>query len=394
MKRLAILCAGVLAIAACSENGNGKKSEPPAVPVTVAAATLRDIPVTLQVVGRSEAFESVTLKSRVDGQVDAVLFTEGQHVNQGDVLIRLDPTDFAARLQQAEATAARDEALTAKMRADTARYTALKERNFVSEEKVNDVRTNEATAAANLRASKAAVEVARLQLSYATIRAPITGIVGARLVFPGSAVKANDVALAVVNRVRPLLISFAVPERYLPQIRAVRQDGGLKVDITEPADASRHFEGTVRFIDNTVDASTGTILLKAELPNKDEALMAGQYLNVALVLDTLKQAVRRAEQRRPAGGRKATTCTCLKEDGHVDLRRVEALAAQDGFTAVRGNVKAGEAVVTDGHLRLTPGARAKVRDKAAGGKEDETSRATQPGCRHACSCRNYAFAAR
>ncbi|MFT3961706.1 efflux RND transporter periplasmic adaptor subunit [Propionivibrio sp.] len=378
MKRLAILCAGVLAIAACSENGNGKKSEPPAVPVTVAAATLRDIPVTLQVVGRSEAFESVTLKSRVDGQVDAVLFTEGQHVNQGDVLIRLDPTDFAARLQQAEATAARDEALTAKMRADTARYTALKERNFVSEEKVNDVRTNEATAAANLRASKAAVEVARLQLSYATIRAPITGIVGARLVFPGSAVKANDVALAVVNRVRPLLISFAVPERYLPQIRAVRQDSGLKVDITEPADASRHFEGTVRFIDNTVDASTGTILLKAELPNKDEALMAGQYLNVALVLDTLKQAVS-VPSNAVQQGAEGNYVYVLKEDGHVDLRRVEALAAQDGFTAVRGNVKAGEAVVTDGHLRLTPGARAKVRDKAAGGKEDETSRATQPG---------------
>lgn len=378
MKRLAILCAGVLAIAACSENGNGKKSEPPAVPVTVAAATLRDIPVTLQVVGRSEAFESVTLKSRVDGQVDAVLFTEGQHVNQGDVLIRLDPTDFAARLQQAEATAARDEALTAKMRADTARYTALKERNFVSEEKVNDVRTNEATAAANLRASKAAVEVARLQLSYATIRAPITGIVGARLVFPGSAVKANDVALAVVNRVRPLLVSFAVPERYLPQIRAVRQDGGLKVDITEPGDASRHFEGTVRFIDNTVDASTGTILLKAELPNKDEALMAGQYLNVALVLDTLKQAVS-VPSNAVQQGAEGNYVYVLKEDGHVDLRRVEALAAQDGFTAVRGNVKAGEAVVTDGHLRLTPGARAKVRDKAAGGKEDETSRATQPG---------------
>lgn len=378
MKRLAILCAGVLAIAACSENGNGKKSEPPSVPVAVAAATLRDIPVTLQVVGRSEAFESVTLKSRVDGQVDAVLFTEGQHVNQGDVLIRLDPTDFAARLQQAEATAARDEALTAKMRADTARYTALKERNFVSEEKVNDVRTNEATAAANLRASKAAVEVARLQLSYATIRAPITGIVGARLVFPGSAVKANDVALAVVNRVRPLLVSFAVPERYLPQIRAVRQDGGLKVDITEPGDASRHFEGTVRFIDNTVDASTGTILLKAELPNKDEALMAGQYLNVALVLDTLKQAVS-VPSNAVQQGAEGNYVYVLKEDGHVDLRRVEALAAQDGFTAVRGNVKAGEAVVTDGHLRLTPGARAKVRDKAAGGKEDETSRATQPG---------------
>ena len=377
MKRLAIILAGTLAIAACSENGNGKKAEPPAVPVAATAAVLRDIPVTLQVVGRSEAFESVTLKSRVDGQVDAVLFTEGQHVNQGDVLIRLDPTDFAARLRQAEATAARDEALVAKMRADTARYTALKERNFVSEEKVNDIRTNEATAAANLRASKAAVEVARLQLSYATIRAPITGIVGARLVFPGSAVKANDVTLAVVNRVRPLLVSFSVPERHLPQIRAVRRDGSLKVDITEPGDASRHFEGTVRFIDNTVDASTGTIQLKAELPNKDEALMPGQFLNVALVLDTLKQAVsvpNNAVQQGAEGN-----YLYVLRDGRVDLRRIEVLAAQNGFTAVRGNLQAGDIVVTDGHLRLTPGARARIRDEAAGGKADGTSKASQPG---------------
>ena len=377
MKRLAIILAGTLAIAACSENGNGKKAEPPAVPVAASAAVLRDIPVTLQVVGRSEAFESVTLKSRVDGQVDAVLFTEGQHVNQGDVLIRLDPTDFAARLRQAEATAARDEALVAKMRADTARYTALKERNFVSEEKVNDIRTNEATAAANLRASKAAVEVARLQLSYATIRAPITGIVGARLVFPGSAVKANDVTLAVVNRVRPLLVSFSVPERHLPQIRAVRRDGSLKVDITEPGDASRHFEGTVRFIDNTVDASTGTIQLKAELPNKDEALMPGQFLNVALVLDTLKQAVS-VPNNAVQQGAEGNYLYVLK-DGRVDLRRIEVLAAQNGFTAVRGNLQAGDIVVTDGHLRLTPGARARIRDETAGGKPDGTSRAGQPG---------------
>ena len=215
MKHLALIAAGVLTLAACSDNSVKKKPEQPPVPVTAVKATVRDIPLTLQVVGRAEAFESVALKSRVDGQIAAVLFTEGQHVNQGDVLIRLDPTDFAARLQQAEATAARDEALIAKTRADTARYTALKERNFVSEEKVNDIRTNEAAATANLRASKAAAEVARLQLSYATIRAPISGIVGARLVFPGSAVKANDVTLAVVNRVRPLLVSFAVPEKHL-----------------------------------------------------------------------------------------------------------------------------------------------------------------------------------
>jgi multidrug efflux system membrane fusion protein len=377
MKRPAILFACVLA-AACSRDDAGNETQQPPVPVTAARAVLRDIPVVLQVVGRSEAFESVTLKSRVDGQVEAVLFTEGQHVNQGDVLIRLDPTDFAAHLRQAEAAAARDVALLAKMRADTARYATLKERNFVSEERVADVRTNEATAAADLRATRAAAEVVRLQLSYATIRAPISGIVGARLVFPGSAVKANDVTVAVINSVRPLLVGFAVPERYLPQLRAVRKEGRLKVDVTEPGDASRHFEGGVRFIDNTVDASTGTIQLKAELPNEDEALMPGQFLNVALVLDTLEQSVSvpsNAVQQGPEGN----YLYVLQDDGSVDLRHVEVLAAQDGFTAVRGNLKADETVITDGQLRLVPGAKAVVRSSEAEGGAKTAGAADQPG---------------
>ena len=377
MRFLAIGIAVLLSISGCSDNGKEKKAEPPPVPITATSAVLRDIPETLRVVGRSEAFESVTVKSRVDGQVAEVLFTEGQHVKQGDVLIRLDPTDFSARLQQAQATAARDEALVAKSRADTQRYATLKERNFVSEEKVNDIRTNEATAAANLRASKATVEVARLQLSYATIRAPITGIVDARLVFPGSAVKANDVALAVINRVRPLLVSFSVPEKHLSQIRAVRRDGVLNVDITEPSNASQHFEGTVRFVDNTVDVSTGTILLKAELPNQDETLMPGQFLNVSLVLGTLKQAVS-VPSNAVQQGSEGSYLYVIKE-GRADLRPVETLASHDGFTAVRGEVQAGDIIVTDGHLRLTPGARAKIRGNAADGDKNKTTETSPPG---------------
>ena len=373
MKQITLLVAVCLTLTGCSESGAKKKTEPPPVPVTAAKAVARDIPVSLQVVGRAEAFESVVMKSRVDGQVAAVLFTEGQHVNQGDVLIRLDPTDFAARLQQSEATAARDEALIAKMRADTARYTALKERNFVSEEKVNDIRTNEAAATANLRASKAAVEVARLQLSYATIRAPITGIVGARLVFPGSAVKANDVTVAIVNRVRPLLVSFAVPEKHLPQLRAARQAGNLKVDVTQAGDTSQHFEGTVRFIDNSVDVSTGTILLKAELPNQDEKLTPGQFLNVSLLLDTLRQAVT-VPNNAVQQGADGNYVYAVKDDASVEMRRVEALASEEGFTAVRGAVRVGETIVTDGHLRLTPGAKIKIKEEAPAGKPASAAR--------------------
>lgn len=367
MRTTALILTVGLALVGCSENDARKKADPPPVPITATQAVARDIPVKLQVVGRAEAFESVVMKSRVDGQVAAVLFTEGQHVNQGDVLIRLDPTDFAARLQQAEATATRDAALIAKTRADTARYTALKERNFVSEEKVNDIRTNEAAATANLGASRAAAEVARLQLSYATIRAPITGIVGARLVFPGSAVKANDVTVAVVNRVRPLLVSFAVPERHLPQLRAARQAGPLKVDVTQAGDTSQHFEGTVRFIDNAVDASTGTILLKAELPNQDEKLTPGQFLNVSLLLDTLRQSVA-VPSKAVQQGADGNYLYTVKEDSSVEMRRIEVLASENGLTAVRGAIQVGETIVTDGHLRLTPGTKVRIKEEPPSGK--------------------------
>ncbi len=372
--RTAFLVIGILAIASCSEDGAKKKMEPPPVPVTVAKAVEQDIPVTLQVVGRAEAYESVALKSRVDGQVAAVLFTEGQHVKQGDVLIRLDPGDFAARLQQAEATAARDDALIAKSRADTARYAALKERNFVSEEKVNDIRTNEAAAAANLRASKAAAQVARLQLSYATIRSPITGVVGARLVFPGSAVKINDTTVAVINRVRPLLVSFSVPEKHLPRLRATMKSGSgssgrMKVDVNLPGDRSQHFDGEVRFIDNTVDATTGTILMKAELPNDDEKLTPGQFLNVTLLLDTLTNAVT-VPSEAVQQGVEGNFLFVVKDDHRVEVPKIETAAADGRVTAISKGLKAGETVVTDGQLRLNPGVKVKVTEVGSPGKND------------------------
>ncbi len=365
--RLALLIISLLTLAACSEGNAKKKGEAPPVPVTAATATTRDIPVTLKVVGRAEAYESVVLKARVDGQVAAVLFTEGQHVKQGDVLIRLDPNDFAARLQQAEATVARDEALIAKTRSDTARYTALKEKNFVSEEKVNDIRTNEAAATANLRASKAAVEVARLQLSYATIRAPFSGIVGARLVFPGSSVKINDTTLAVVNRIRPLLVAFAVPEKHLPRLRAAMAaaaDQRMKVDVSLPSDASQRYDGTVHFLDNAVDAATGTIQMKAVLANDDEKLTPGQFLNVTLLLDTLAGAVAIPNEAVQQGA-EGNFVYVVKDDQSTEVRAITAAASDAGYTAVAKGLRTGETVVTDGQLRLAPGVKVKLRDAAA-----------------------------
>lgn len=367
LDRRAPLFLTALLLAACSGNADDKKTAPPPVPVATAQATARDVPLAVDVVGRAEAFESVTLKARVDGQVAAVLFTEGQRVAQGEVLVQLDPTDFTARVRQAEASVARDEALLAKAHADTLRYVALKGRNFVSEEKVNEVRTGEAAAAATLRADQAALDLARAQLSYATVRAPFAGVVGARLVFPGSAIKTNDTALAVVNRVRPLLVSFSVPEKHLPRLRAAlaagKGIGALKVAVSLPGDSAHRFEGAVRFLDNAVDAATGTIQMKAELPNVDEKLTPGQFLSVSLQLDTLRQAVtvpNEAVQQGPEGN----FIFVVKADSSVEVRKVEAGASTGGLTVVAKGLQAGETVVTDGQLRLTPGARIRSKEDA------------------------------
>jgi multidrug efflux system membrane fusion protein len=355
-----LLSISLAALAACTEGNGTKKFEPPPVPVTTAQATENDVPVTLQVVGRAEAYESVVLKARVDGQVAAVLFTEGQHVKQGDILIRLDPADFTARLRQSSATAARDQALLIKTHADTARYTALKERKFVSEEKVNDVRTTEIAATANLRASKAAEELARLQLSYASIRAPFSGIVGARLVFPGSSVKVNETILAVVNRIRPLLVTFSMPEKHLPRLREAMKSGNLNVDVSLPGETTQHFTGKVGFIDNAVDPTTGTILMKASLPNEDEKLTSGQFLNVSLTLNTLSSAVTVPDEAIQQGA-DGHFVYVVKDDQSVEMRKIETAASSAGLTAVSKGMTRGETVVTDGQLRLAPGVKVKAK---------------------------------
>jgi multidrug efflux system membrane fusion protein len=349
-------CLVVLAACADRESAN---PEAAAVPVVTALATTRDVPVILQVIGRAEAYESVVLKSRVDGQVAEVLFTDGQHVKKDDVLIRLDPTDFAARLKQAEAATERDRAVLAQGRADTARYTALRERKFVSDEKLNEVRTSETTAMANLHASQAAEEIARLQLSYATIRAPFPGVVGARLVFPGSFVKVGETDLAVINRVSPLLVGFSLPERHLAQIRQASSSGKMKVNINLPDNETHAFEGEVYFIDNAVDATTGTILMKALLPNEDEKLTPGQFLSVRLLLDTLIETPVIPNEAVQQGA-EGNFVFVVGGDDRVEMRKIIIGASHDGLTAVTKGIRHGEIVVTDGHLRLAPGVRTRA----------------------------------
>lgn len=350
------------------------KTAPP-VPVIVAKAQSGEMPVFLNVVGRAEAYEGVTVKSRVDGQVLSVAYTEGQAVKQGDVLLRLDPADFNAKVAQAEAVVAKDQAQLAKAHADLERYQGLKARGFVSDEKVNEVSTNEAAAVATLKADQAALELARLQLSYTTIRAPFAGVVGARLVFPGSTVKINDTALAVVNRIDPLYITFAVPERHLQGLRNAVSQGPLNVRLTLPGSKNAGFEAKARFIDNAVDATTGTIQMKALLDNKQAKLTPGQFLNVGMVLDKASNAVLVPNEAIQQGA-DGNFLYAVKADDTVEIRKLEIIASHQGMTAIAKGVAAGETVVTDGQLRLTPGVT--VMAKPAGESAPATPAATAP----------------
>ena len=339
------------------------RGAPPA-PVTVASATLRDVPLVLELVGRAEAYASVTLKARVDGQIAALPFIEGQAVAAGEVLARLDHADFDARLQQAEANLARDRAQLTKAQRDVERLQALKGRGFVSDQQLADARIAADALAATLRAEQAAVESVRLQRGYATIKAPFAGVIGAKLVSPGATVKANDTALAVLNQVRPIYVSFTVPERHLPRLRAALRSSAMPVVVTVPSHGEQTFPGEARFLDNAVDPTTGAIQMKATVANDAQALTPGQFLNVSLTLDTLAAAVTVptiAIQQGPQGA----FVFVVKADGSVETRPI-AVTLRQAETAVIGQgLQEGETVVTDGQLRLSPGA--KVQIKSGGG---------------------------
>lgn len=336
-----------------------------AVPVSVADVVVKDVSRIVEVSGRAEASESVTLKSRIDGQVSAVPFTEGQHVSQGDVLIRLDAADMALRLHQAEANLARDQAAANKANSDVERYVSLREKGFVSDEKVGEIRNTAAAQTAALKASQSALQLARNQQDYTTIRSPFSGIVGAKLVYPGAAVKIADTALAVVNRVSPLNVSFSLSEKYLAQIKAMVKQGGMQVRLLVPGQDGE-VVGYARFIDNAVDVTTGTIRVKAAIPNLDERFAAGQMLSVKVALEQLPKAVVvpaeavqqgqagsyvyvvNADTSQPAKNGKATE--------KVAMAPVVVLATQGKEAIISSGLKGGETVVIDGHLRLSPGA--------------------------------------
>ncbi|HMA90243.1 MAG TPA: efflux RND transporter periplasmic adaptor subunit [Burkholderiales bacterium] len=338
----------------------------PPVPVSVAVATGRTVPVYLRAIGNVDAYSSVAVKARVDGQIVEVGFREGQAVRRDEVLFRLDARPFVAALRQAEANVARDTASRDQARSQERRYLDLLEKNFVSKEAYAQFRTNAETAEAQLKASQAALETARLNFEYCTIRSPIDGFVGRIMLQLGNLVKANDTnPLVVINQVKPVYVTFAVPEQGLAQLRQHMAKGPLEVDASSSDAASAPIaRGRLVFIDNAVDTSTGTIKLRAQFDNTDLALWPGQFIAVKVKLYDQKDAVvvpSAAVQTGPQG----EYVYVLTADSTIEVRRVTVARTEGEETIIAKGVTPREKVVTRGQLRLQPNSKVIVRPDAS-----------------------------
>ena len=339
---------------------------PPPVPVTIAAVEVRDVPFRFNVVGRTEAYSSVTLKARIDGQITAVQYTAGQTIRRGQPMVTLDARALQAQMQQVEANLARDRSQLDKAKADLVRNQDLLAKGFISTATLDGFRATVDTLEATVKADLAALDLARVQLSYTTITAPMDGIAGAVLAFPGGSVKASDTSLVVINQVRPLYVTFSVPENQLQEMPRDRMAQKLRVEARPPAEAGLPAVGELAFIDNTVDSTTGTIQMKARFDNTDGHLTPGQFVEVAMTLRDIPGALLIPIEAMQAGPN-GNFVYVAKPDQTVEVRRVQTLPAGRDRLIVEKGLAAGEKVVTDGQLRLTPVSKYEVRTDAPKG---------------------------
>lgn len=337
---------------------------PPAVPVAVAAAVRKAMPLDAGVVGTVEAYSTVSVRAQITGELTKVNFQQGDDVAAGQELFELDRRPLEGALQQAQATLARDTVQAANAKAIMERYEQLVERGIVAREQRDNARTSLAALEATIASDRAAVENAKVQLQYATIRAPISGRTGALMVNAGNLVRANDQApLVTINQLTPIYVSFGLPEPMLPDLRRYMARGTLRVE-ARPTNGDGLATGTITFIDNAVDQTTGTIKVKGTFPNADRQLWPGQFVNVVVRLMTETEALvvpSLAVQTGPEG----SYVYLVKPDQTVDMRPVTIARVVGADTVIKDGLAPGDTVVTDGHLRLVPGSRISVRGAEA-----------------------------
>jgi membrane fusion protein, multidrug efflux system len=360
-RALPLACAAMLLAAGCAPSQRPRLAR---VAVTVATAAQREMPFALRSTGTVEALQTAAVGSQVGGTITKVAFREGAEVNQGQVLFELDHRPFGAALERARAALARSREEAALARADAERAKTLVPENLVSPAEWDQKRSAAETAIANVVADSAAVEAARLDFEYATIRAPISGRTGQLMVHEGDLIKAATTEpLVTINQQSPVRVRFTVPVSDVPLVQRYR--AGARVIVTTPAPDTASREGPLAFVDNAVDPSSGTLLLKGELANKDGALVPGQFVDVRLVLYVESNATV-VPAPAVSTGQAGTFVYVLNADSTVTPRPVKVSRTVDEVAVLADGLHPGETVVTDGQFRLSPGARVLVRGPVGG----------------------------
>ena len=336
-------------------------------PVTVAKVEQKTMPITIRAIGNVEAIETVAVKARIGGELLRIPFREGDTVHRGDVLFVIDARPYRAALAQAEALLARDQALLAKAESDITRYADLVKQDYVTKEQYDQIIADAAALKAAVAGDQAAVETARLNVEYCTITAPVTGRTGNLNVKIGNLIKANDdKAMVTINQTAPIYVSFSVPAQLLAAVLAHR-GSGISVLAALPEGASEPPTGMLTFVDNAVDTSTSTILLKATFPNRDEILWPGQFVDVTVILG---EEPDRVVCPAPAvqTGQQGQHVFVVKNDNTVELRPVQVNRMDEHDAVIDSGLSPGETVVTDGQLRLVPGSTVEIKtDQQANG---------------------------
>lgn len=332
----------------------------PAIPVIATTAQKQRVSDYLTGLGTVQAFNRVTMHVRVDGELQEVSFTEGQFVHTGDVLAKIDPRPLQATLDQAKAKRAQDQAQVISAQKDLQRAKSLIEKNFQTQQVVDQTQAKVDQLIAAIDADTAAIESAETQLSYTTIVSPLDGRMGIRLIDKGNIVHAGDAGgLVVITQVQPIAVIFSIPQDYLQAITAAMKQGPLKVSAYSRDNFTKLGEGTLLLIDNQIDAATGTLRLKASFPNEDDALWPGQFVNARLELAMRNDAVAvpaQVVQRGP----NSLYAYVVKPDQTIERRPVKVGPARDGLAVIEQGLTPGERVVVDGQFKLRPGAKVAV----------------------------------
>jgi multidrug efflux system membrane fusion protein len=342
------------------------------------------MPVEVTAVGNVEAISTISIRAQVPGEVQDVNFKEGDFVRKGQVLLTIDPRPYKAALDQAKATLARDKATGVYNRAQAQRYKTLFEQGVVPAEQVDSFVSAADASDAVLNADEAAVKTAELNLEFCTIDSPLDGRTGTIMVKPGNLVKVADVPIVIINQVNPIYVNFTVPQQYWPDIKEHVDRGALHVKATIPQDPGPPVQGTLTFVDNNVDPTTGTIHLRGTFQNPENRLWPGLYVGVLLTLSEQPNATVVPSQS-VVSTQQGSYVYVVKSNNTVEQRTVVPSRTINGDTVVDKGLRTGETIVTDGQVNLVPGAKIEIRNRDAGqmdkdavGREEQQAGAADP----------------